>query len=138
MAYPIVFFGVRDSVMDISDAALADQLAKHHGSLTIGLLAALTVVALFVTDLGLINAVGGGLVTTPIVFLFPTIMYRGAILKLLSPDQQTKEHFQATAATGLTVVGAIFGLTGAYIAITAALSSPTSWCASVPHLLDAI
>eukprot|EP00980_Cylindrotheca_fusiformis_P030504 scaffold24924_cov230-Cylindrotheca_fusiformis.AAC.1 len=66
MAYPIVFFGVRDSVLDISEASLADELAKHHGLLTLALLAVLTFVALFVTDLGLINAVGGGLVTTPI------------------------------------------------------------------------
>ena len=121
MAYPIVFFGVRDSVMDISDSALADQLAKHHGYLTLALLALLTLVALFVTDLGLINAVGGGLVTTPIVFLFPTIMFRRA-LKFMSLEDASRERFEIAAATGMTVVGAIFGLTGAYIAISTALS----------------
>jgi hypothetical protein len=83
---------------------------------------ALTIVSFFVTDLGLINAVGGGLVTTPIVFLFPTIMFRRAI-KYLSVDESRRQGIEVTWATGLTVLGAILGLAGAWIAIGDQLSS---------------
>jgi hypothetical protein len=62
MAYPIVFFGVRDSVMDIFEVPMADQTPDNriHTYLTVFLLGILTMTAMFVTDLGLINAVGGG------------------------------------------------------------------------------
>jgi hypothetical protein len=60
MAYPIVFFGVRDSVMDIFEVSIVNQMTSHiHYYLTIVLLSLLTIAAVFITDLGLINAVGG-------------------------------------------------------------------------------
>jgi hypothetical protein len=121
MAYPIVFFGVRDSVLDMVDPSMSDQLEHNHNKLTLALLAALTLVSAFVTDLGLINAVGGGLVTTPIVFLFPTIMYRRAI-QWLSPDESPGEQCEIAFATGLTALGAVFGLTGVWIAISNVLT----------------
>jgi hypothetical protein len=107
---------VRDSVLDVCETKVADQLARNHGYLTLSLLTVLTIGALFVTDLGLINAVGGGLVTTPIVFLFPSIMYRGG-MKFLSFDELKRQQNEVTLATGLTVVGTMFGLAGAWIAI---------------------
>ena len=116
LTYPIVFFGVRDSVLDVCETKVADQLAHNHGKLTLSLLTVLTIGAVFVTDLGLINAVGGGLVTTPIVFLFPTIMYRGG-MKFLPFDELKRQQNEVRLATGLGVVGTMFGLTGAWIAV---------------------
>jgi hypothetical protein len=59
MAYPIVFFGVRDSVMDIFEVSIVNQMTHSHYYLTFILLSLLTIAAVFITDLGLINAVGG-------------------------------------------------------------------------------
>jgi hypothetical protein len=68
----------------------------------------------------------GGLVTTPIVFLFPTIMYRKAF-KWISVEDASKERAEAVCATSLTAAGVVLGLSGAYIAIKGALStSPSS------------
>lgn len=117
MTYPIVFFGVRDSVLDVCDTKVADQLTHNHGVLTLTLLAALTFAAMFVEDLGLINAVGGGLVTTPIVFLFPTVMFR-RVINFLSFEESQYQRTEVTFATCLTVLGAAFGLAGAWIAIS--------------------
>lgn len=108
---------MRDSVLDICDTKMADKLANNHASLTLSLLTALTIAAIFVTDLGLINAVGGGLVTTPIVFVFPTIMYRGA-MKLVTSEESSSQKNEVTLATGLTLLGAVFGIAGAWIAIS--------------------
>lgn len=103
--------------MDVCSTNIADRLAHNHGALTLGLLTVITLAGMFVTDLGLINAVGGGLVTTPIVFLFPTIMYRGAV-KFLSLDESKQQENEVTVATGLTIVGTMFGLTGAWLAVS--------------------
>ena len=108
---------MRDSVLDICNTKMADKLVNNHGCLTLSLLIALTIAAIFVTDLGLINAVGGGLVTTPIVFVFPTIMYQCA-MKLVSPDESSSQKNQVALTNCLTLLGAIFGLAGAWIAIS--------------------
>lgn len=56
VAYPIVFTGF----MDIFEISLADHTGLELNYLTLFLLSLLTIIAVFVTDLGLINAVGGG------------------------------------------------------------------------------
>ena len=104
VAYPIVFMGVRDGVLDIWQVPLQDQTPQKLNQLTYGLLSILTVTAIFVTDLGLINAVGGGLVSTAITFCFPAIMYYMAAHQL--PSQVIK----VMITSGLAVSGMILGL----------------------------
>ena len=119
MAYPIVFFGVRDGVLDIFEVPLSDQTPEKLNALTVSLLAGLTVLAIFVTDLGLINAVGGGLVTAPIVFVFPAIMYRQAI-KLYGGEWG--EMTKANLFSGLVVVSVVLGVIGAWTAVSSGSS----------------
>ena len=114
IAYPIVFMGVRDGVMDIFEVNLADQKGAKLNYLTFTLLALLTVTAMFVTDLGLINAVGGGLVSTAIVFVFPTIMFHSVVKQL----QMTTQRKEVVLTAFLTVVGGIFGVIGAWTAVS--------------------
>jgi hypothetical protein len=60
-------------------------------------------------------------VTTPIVFLFPTIMYRKSF-KWMSVEDASKEKGEAVCANALTAAGVVLGLSGAYIAIKGAIS----------------
>jgi Transmembrane amino acid transporter protein len=73
-AYPIVFIGIRDGICDIFHIPIQQQTPQLMKQMTYTLLVILTIVSIFVHDLGLINAVGGGIVATVIVFIFPTIM----------------------------------------------------------------
>lgn len=116
VAYPIVFMGVRDGVLDIFEVPLADQTPEKLNQLTYLLLAGLTVIAAFVTDLGLINAVGGGLVSTAITFCFPAIMYAAATASL--PGEAVK----VIVTSGLAIFGMILGLIGVYIAVSDAVA----------------
>jgi len=114
MAYPIVFHGARDGVIDILEIPIADQTPERIKRLTLILLAVLTITAIFVTDLGLINAVGGGIIATAIVFVFPTMMFYGAVKQKMGSGNDGKE---LVFASGLTLFGVIFGVIGAYLAV---------------------
>jgi hypothetical protein len=120
-AYPLVFHGVRDGVFDVLEVPFADQTPENCNKLTYTLLALLTLTSIFVSDLGLINAVGGGLVTTPIVFVFPTIMYKSAASLKLGGDFE--HQWEIRFASALTSVGIFIGLVGALIAVQSTLSS---------------
>ena len=114
-AYPIVFFGVRDGCLDVFEVPLADQTPEKLKALTYAFLGVLTFTAVFVTDLGLINAVGGGLVASMIVFVFPTIMFGTAVLKRLGDKKSDTQEL--LLPSGLTVFGVLVGVFGAWTAI---------------------
>lgn len=107
--------GVRDGVLDIFEVPLVDQTPEKLNQLTYLLLAVLTTTAVFVTDLGLINAVGGGLVSTAITFCFPAIMYQAAVINI--PGEAVKVLWTST----LAVFGTVLGLIGVFVAVSDAL-----------------
>lgn len=121
MAYPIVFHGVRDGVLDVLEVPFHEQTRDNLNRLTLLLLTTLTIIAIFVTDLGLINAVGGGLVATAIVFVFPTMMFRAALMR--SSEDKACKSFELPLATVLTGFGMLIGIIGSYLAITGKSSS---------------
>jgi sodium-coupled neutral amino acid transporter 11 len=116
-AYPIVFFGVRDGCLDIFEVPASQQTPAKINSLTLLLLSILTLTAVFVTDLGLINAVGGGLVATAIVFVFPTLMFYKVLQRMAGGLHKTTQWKELYGAAGMTVIGVVIGLIGAYIAV---------------------
>jgi amino acid permease len=120
-AYPIVFHGVRDGVLDVLEIPFSDQTVEKSNQITYIMLVALTLTAIFISDLGLINAVGGGLVTTPIVFIFPTLMYKAAASLKLGGGLEHRSEIGF--ASGLTVIGIFIGVVGAWIAVQSNLSS---------------
>lgn len=64
LTFPVVFIGFRDGVLDVLNVPSELQTSPNLNVLTLILLAIITVVAIFVTDLGMINAVGGGTLGT--------------------------------------------------------------------------
>lgn len=81
--------------------------------LTVAMLSLLTLIAVFVTDLGLINAVGGGSLATIIVFVVPTIMWN-----ILAHEPRGKEEAKdLPLAIGLCIFGILIGVIGVFIAV---------------------
>jgi amino acid permease len=77
------------------------------------LLTILTVMAVFVTDLGMINAIGGGTLATALVFVFPALMYQQAVkLHFISGAER-----EVWIAMTLMVIGVILGLVGVWQSI---------------------
>ena len=96
---------------------------NNLNALTVVLLMILTIMSMYVTDLGLMNAIGGGTLATAIVFVFPTIMYRRAVHKLENDDhldEVAKEWHQVNATTFVMVFGVVLGVVGVYESLQAA------------------
>ena len=111
--YPVTFVGVRDGTLDL----LRVPMDKHTGGLlnilSIALLSIVTICASIFTDLGALNAVGGAIFGTAIVFVFPAIMFREAVIHTPALHLETESQF----ALGLMWVGMILGAIGVYFSI---------------------
>lgn len=110
-SYPIAFIGFRDGMLDVFNVPAEQKTSRNLNVLTLVLLALLTVIATFVTDLGLISAVGGGSLATAVVFVFPAIMYRYAT------TTGAAQNREALLASALAILGLILGGIGVWVAI---------------------
>ena len=111
--YPVVFVGFRDGVMDCLHIPRAQQTNARLNVLTVILLTVLTIIAIFFSDLGLINAFAGGTLATAVCFVFPALMYRQAIIM----EQSGKSNLEALIAVVLMSVGSVLGLIGVWQAV---------------------
>lgn len=70
----------------------------------------------FITDLGLINSVGGGTTVTLVCFVFPAMMFRDGVQKFGKASDYKEVQFVLV----LTVIGGVLGIIGVYNAISTA------------------
>ena len=68
------------------------------------------------TDLGLINSVGGGTAVTLVDFVFPALMYR-ALIQNKTDHGTVGERLEVRLVMVLMVVGVILGLIGVWDSI---------------------
>ena len=111
LTYPIVFIGFRDGMLDVLAVPPEKHTSNNINMLTVVLLAVITVLATVVTDLGIINAVGGGAVATVVCVVFPTLMYRKAIQDLGNVASENEKR-EVTFAVTLMVFGSTLGVIG--------------------------
>ena len=129
--FPLAFIGFRDGVVDllmIFTPSLSSSHStksrsppidwtKHLNVLTVLLLSLITITAIFVTDLGLINSVGGGTLATATVFVFPALMYRVAVEKDPTSKYYVARRREVVFVMALMVFGVVLGLTGVWVAV---------------------
>ena len=125
VSYPLNFIGARDNCLDI--LGLTDEI-DTTGKLnvfTLLLLTCLTVTSCFVTDLGLINSVGGGTTVTLVCFIFPALMFRQG-LQLHKPQGSggvglsVDLQWEVWLVMALMVVGVVLGIVGVWSSIALA------------------
>ena len=115
-SYPLNYIGVRDNILEI--LGMTEYVENDRIKLsvfTLLLLSILTVTELYVTDLGLINSVGGGTTVTLICFVFPALMFRSSIHKY--GDHTRREHYEVWLVMILMTIGVILGIIGVYDSI---------------------
>ena len=123
--FPIVFIGFRDGVLDIFQISAERQTSSNINVLTVILLSIITLVACFVTDLGVINAITGGVIATANVFVFPSLMFYQAAKNAESrnshsqsePKRRFSYRMESYMSLFLMVIGVALGLVGTYIAL---------------------
>ena len=111
--YPLAFIGLRDGILDSLEVPIAKQTNRNLEVLTIVLLSIITIIALCITDLGLINTVGGGIFATAIVFVFPAFMYQKAV-RDLGEEASPGQRREVVLCFVLMVLGVFLGLSGVW------------------------
>lgn len=131
--YPLAFIGYRDGVLDLITLPPEKQTSNNLNVVTVVLLTIVTLIAMCVTDLGIVNAVGGGTLATAIVFVFPTLMYRQAVKRKPFAEEQWDEEEdmdeeeeelptpsqkrEVAFSTVLMCMGVIMGAIGVWMAL---------------------
>lgn len=109
--YPFIHVGLRDSTQDVLRAVLGK--APPRIPTTLGIFAVTTCLALRLTNLGMIAAVTGALVSTSIGYILPSIMFGQTLARTVQRGGASFatqcELFLSRAITGLGVVLAAIG-----------------------------
>ena len=77
-SYPLAFVGARDGVLDL--LKLKSE-PKTQNALTVALLAGVTTAALIIPDVSFVMAFAGATLGNALIYVFPALMFRGAIKK---------------------------------------------------------
>ena len=85
------------------------------GYVTVGLLGVLTAMAWKLTDLSFVSSMSGAIFGTALIFVYPSLMFRGAVRKL--GDKATAGMKRESKLAGIVnVLGIVIGLIGAKMA----------------------
>jgi amino acid permease len=118
--FPLPFVGLRDGVLGVLQLPAAELTGLQTTLLSMGLLAAITATALSVQDLSLVLSVGGGSISTVVVSVLPTIMFRAAVAKY---DVDNHYVIDAKLAVSLMWMSVAIGTTGVTLALQHAFSA---------------
>ena len=116
VSYPLNFIGVRDNCLDILGITDEVDTTAKLNVFTLFLLSIMTIASCFITDLGLINSVGGGTTVTLVCFIFPAFMFREAMRKESSGGPQ----WEVWLVMSLMVVGVVLGIVGVWSSVALA------------------
>lgn len=111
LTYPLPFVGLRDGVLDAMNVAAEKRSDFTINSVTVLLLAAVTVAALLLQDLSLVLAVGGGTFSTAVSSIFPTLMF------LSLPKKEQPSKIESIFAAGLMSFSTLIGILGVLISL---------------------
>lgn len=120
VSYPLNFIGVRDNCLDLLGLTDAMGTGGLLNVFTLLLLFLLTLISCFVTDLGLINAVGGGTTVTLVCFVFPAVMFWQGKRQHHAVNGGTmvgKNQMETCWVMMLMVVGVVVGVVGVWSSI---------------------
>lgn len=107
-SYPLLFVGTRDGLLDLFKISNEKRTNSLINKISVGILAAVTLIASQVTDLGMIASVGGATFGTALVYVYPVIMF----LK-----QQKKKTSETIPAALVGLVGVAMGAVGTVFAL---------------------
>jgi amino acid permease len=113
-SYPLLFVGTRDGVLDL--LKLPDASNSLQNKLSVGLLAVITVLALYVKDLTFVASMSGAVLGTALIFIYPTLMFRGAI-RALGDKASKGQRLESTLAGAIAVLGVLVGGIGFNMAL---------------------
>lgn len=112
-SYPLAFVGARDGVLDLLKMK---GTAKTQNVLTVALLSGITGLALVIPDVSFVMALAGATLGNGLIYVFPFLMFRGAIKKKV--DATKGEKREVKLAMGSAVLGILMGILGTKMALS--------------------
>mmetsp|Transcript_17125 Transcript_17125/g.22280 ORF Transcript_17125/g.22280 Transcript_17125/m.22280 type:complete len:501 (+) Transcript_17125:130-1632(+) len=107
-SYPLAFVGARDGMLDLLN--VKNRSNSLVNTMTLGIMGSLTVAALIIPDVSFVMAFAGSTLGNALIYIFPALMFRGAIRKLPNPTKLQK--FEVKAALCSAAVGLGLGAMG--------------------------
>ena len=99
-SYPLAFTGARDGFLDLLKLK---ETTKTQNVLTVALLSAVTFLALIIPDVSFVLAFTGATLGNALIYIFPALMFCGAVRKLPKASKAQKREVPfalASAAFG--------------------------------------
>jgi amino acid permease len=118
-SFPLPFVGFRDGMLDVLKVPVGNRTENTLKTLSLGLLATVTLAASSIQDLALVLSVGGGTLSTIVASVFPALMFRAAVEE--SSNDARREPVDANLALGLMLVSVIIGAVGVFLAVEKAI-----------------
>lgn len=112
-SYPLAFVGARDGFLDLFK--IKDPSNKTLNTLTAVLLAGVTGAALVIPDVSFVFSFAGATLGNALIYVFPAIMFRGAVKKMENATGAQKGEVKLALA--VAVLGTVMGGLGAKMAI---------------------
>ncbi|EEC43431.1 predicted protein [Phaeodactylum tricornutum CCAP 1055/1] len=118
-SYPLAFVGARDGILDVANVAPEKRSTGLLNALTVGLLSLVTGLALVIPDVSFVMAFGGSTLGNALIYIFPALMFRGAVRKLKAPTKGQRREVKLAMTSALVGLG--MGVVGAVKAVQSVL-----------------
>ena len=112
-SFPLAFTGARDGIFDILN--IKEKTSGKFNTITMALLAAVTGAALVIPDVTFVLSFAGATLGNALIYVFPAIMFRGAVKKKKDATDKLKREVNFAMANAGLGIG--LGLLGAGMAI---------------------
>merc|ERR1712194_949501 len=114
-SYPLLFVGTRDGTLDLLKIPEKKRTSSLLNQTTFALLGITTALAWKLTDLSFVSSISGAVFGTALIFVYPSLMFRGAVRKL--GDKATDGMKRESKLAGvINALGVVIGIIGAKMA----------------------
>ena len=113
-AYPLLFHGGRDGFLSLMGWPIEDGPRARIVSAV--LLAVITILATFVSDLTFVLSFSGATLSAAIIYLFPPLMFQALVLNCTCL-QTYSNNVEVKQSRAMTYFGAVVGTCGAVVTI---------------------
>eukprot|EP00316_Scyphosphaera_apsteinii_P004353 CAMPEP_0119303256 /NCGR_PEP_ID=MMETSP1333-20130426/4709_1 /TAXON_ID=418940 /ORGANISM="Scyphosphaera apsteinii, Strain RCC1455" /LENGTH=487 /DNA_ID=CAMNT_0007305873 /DNA_START=44 /DNA_END=1507 /DNA_ORIENTATION=+ len=121
-SYPLNFAGLRDGLLSLFGWSKFAERGSVHVASTVLLIALLNGSALFLKDLGLIAALGGAILGSALVYIYPALMFianarKQLLLKRAAGYKSSSLQNEMYANYGLVGLGSFLAVVGAVMSL---------------------
>jgi amino acid permease len=123
-SYPLLFVGTRDGLLDLLgmfvQGSPSERMKNRRAFVTpfsMATLLAITTMALFVKDLTLVASLSGAVLGTALIFIYPTLMFRG-VVQALGDKATQRQRWESRFCTVIALLGVAIGGVGARMALS--------------------